>query len=153
MQYIGKECDPLHINRFLCELEQMDFTGSKFDFYEVERGIVTNRLNPYFELTPEETAAELKIFSDNSSRKGYKIALLLDVTGLTEMKKEARKMVLTEEASMYLLAVAFVSKSPIGQLIIGFTIQGGERSYPCASFHDFKSALEWLKSIPNPSLN
>jgi hypothetical protein len=104
-------------------------------------------------LTPEETTAELKIFMGNYIRKGYKIALLLDVTGLTQMKKKARKMVLTQEASEYMLAVAFVSKTPIAQLIIASTIHNGERSYPSVSFLNYDAALKWLQSIPNPSLS
>lgn len=73
-----------------------------------------------------------------------KIFLLLDVTHISEMTREARDYV-AAEFPKYLKAMALISNSVFGKTIanIFFTIK--TQPYPTKMFNDEEQAKKWLK--------
>lgn len=126
---------------------QSDFLDSRFEFHEIELGIITNRMNPFTSMSYDDVLHELLIFKANSLATGIKYPILLDVTGLRELNKEGRKLAMSKESENYVRAVAFVGSTDIARLIINFTIGNSEASYPVKAFSNRADAKAWLTEM------
>lgn len=73
--------------------------------------------------------------------------LLLDVSNVSSISKEARKFMASEQAMEQLSAGALIINSKVGVIMGNFYIFLDRPKLPCRLFYDFDDAEKWLQDF------
>ena len=75
---------------------------------------------------------------------GKKVCMLLDITNSSPSSKEIRDYA-AEEMPKLVIAIAMISRSPLGRMVANLFFGLKPPSYPTKMFSNEKEAKEWLK--------
>ena len=95
---------------------------------------------------PPQSLEETKKSVENFKKliNGKKVCMLLDITNSSPSSKEVRDYI-AEEMPKLVIAIAMVSKSPLGRMIGNLFFGLKPPPYPAKMFSYEKEAKEWLK--------
>ena len=83
------------------------------------------------------------------SLKKKKTRVLIDMTSVTEISKEARDYFANERTGSIQRATALLIRSPVSRVIGNFFMGLNKPIYPTMLFTDPQKAIEWLHTFPN----
>ncbi len=124
-------------------------TATQKLFWDSENEIVWGEL--FADLTTEDLARE-NIDAQESIRDGMnkeKIRVLIDMTEITEISKEARDYFANERTASIQRATALLIRSPVSRVIGNFFMGLNKPISPTRLFTDPQIAIEWLHTFSN----
>lgn len=83
------------------------------------------------------------------SLKKKKIRVLIDMTAVSEISKEARDYFANERTGSIQRATALLIGSPVSRVIGNFFMGLNKPIHPAMLFTDPQKAIEWLQTFPN----
>ncbi len=124
-------------------------TATQKLFWDSENEIVWGEL--FADLTTEDLARE-NIDAQESIRDGMnkeKIRVLINMTEITEISKEARDYFANERTASIQRATALLIRSPVSRVIGNFFMGLNKPISPTRLFTDPQIAIEWLHTFSN----
>lgn len=107
-----------------------------------ENGICCSISKKHPPQTLEESKKAVEDFKKHT--KGKKVCMLLEITNSTPSSKEIRDYA-AEEFPKLVIAIAMISKSPLGRMVANLFFGLKPPSYPTKMFSNEQDAKEWLK--------
>jgi hypothetical protein len=111
----------------------------------VEEGIIDIKLPPGttidLDTAKEMVSKRQELFPDQ------KIAVLMDISNIKSVSKEARKYFTTEQSINNIIAGAFISDLVYHKILYNFFITFYKPKVPTRFFASKQEAFEWLKQI------
>ncbi len=105
------------------------------------RGFVRATSDPLAELTLTDAIASVEVVAELS---GVRVPVLVDMTKVKSMSREAREYFGGAEAARSVSAVAIIIDGPVSRMLGTFFLRANVKAMPHRLFSDEKSALEWL---------
>ncbi len=129
--------------------ELKEETSTQKLYWDSESEIVWGVL--FADLKTEELAVENVDAQERirNSLNKEKTRVLIDLTKVTEIAKEARDYFANERTSSIQRATALLIKSPVSRVIGNFFMGLNKPIYPAMLFTNPQKAIEWLQTFPN----
>ncbi len=112
-------------------------------------GIIRGRSNEGAAYTYEDAVEAVAIMRDLAA--GTRRALMIDITEVRSMAREARAYFQRPEHAEVLYAVALVVGSPISRAIGNFFLGLNRPVVPTQLFSDPAKATAWIRTVPKPA--
>jgi hypothetical protein len=106
---------------------------------DILRGVFKEGAKETLDEARENVAAAKRLAGDR------KVLVLIDMSEIKMISREARALYAGPETSAYSLAQALITKSPISRMIGNFFIGLNKTSHPVRLFNSEDEALIWLK--------
>ncbi len=122
-------------------------TSTQKLYWDSDNDIVWGEL--FADLTTEELAKE-NIDAQESVRDAVskaKTRVLIDMTAVSEISKEARDYFANERTASIQRATALLTGSPVSRVIGNFFLGLNKPSYPTRLFTDPQEAIKWLQTF------
>lgn len=115
-------------------------------FWRDDDGVINIIMNKHKQIhTAEEAEENVKVTTGIT--KGEPSTLLIDVTQIQSMTREAREVYKHEASTGHITAVALVTNSISGRILANFFMSFNRPSAPVKLFNDYDSAHAWLLSL------
>lgn len=105
-------------------------------------GIARSYVIPHVHIGIEE--AKENSIAVNSLYKGEKYPLLVNITEIHSITKEAREFFAVRDRETNITCFAIVTKSEVGKMIANFFFIFNRTGVPARMFTDEKKAIAWL---------
>lgn len=116
-------------------------------FWRDDDGVVIIMNKQILVHTVEQARENVRFTKDIGG--GKPSALLIDVTQIRSMTREAREVYKQEGSTERTMAVALVTSSTTGRILANFFMSFNKPAAPTRVFNDYDSAHAWLLSIKN----
>lgn len=110
-----------------------------------EENIIRFQCSPRAELNLEDAMANTE--ACRKSAEFRRLPLLVDMTQISGINKQARDYHSSDESSGYFSAVALLVKSPLSRMIGNFFSGLNKPNYPMRMFNSEEQALAWLRTF------
>ncbi|NQT62687.1 MAG: hypothetical protein HQ556_06990 [Candidatus Marinimicrobia bacterium] len=110
-----------------------------------ENGIIHQNHFPESEVTLEDVKQELAIYPILSNNR--KICVLIDLSNVKSVEKQARDYLASDATSEFVLATALVAPTMVSRVLGNFFLGLNKPPIPVKLFRSKEEGLEWLMQL------